>query len=75
MCMIVNFYNSISEENDIAIITLTNDVSFNEASIPACLSKLAEPNANAIATTVGWGLTSYDGVQSRYFISTYSQIL
>ena len=68
-------YHSISEENDIAIITLTKDVTFNKASIPACLSKLAEPNANAIATTVGWGLTSYDGVQSRYLNSTYSQLL
>ena len=59
-------YHFIPESNDIAIVTLKNDVPFNKASIPACLSKFEEPSENESAIVVGWGLTSFDGIQSRY---------
>ena len=61
-----SLYHSIPESNDIAIVTLKNEVPFNKASIPACLSKLEEPIENESAIVVGWGLTSFDGIQSRY---------
>ena len=61
-----SLYHSIPESNDIAIVTLKNEVPFNKASIPACLSKLEEPSENEAAIVVGWGLTSFDGIQSRY---------
>ena len=61
-----SLYHFIPESNDIAIITLKNEVPFNKASIPACLSKLEEPSKNEGAIVVGWGLTSFDGIQSRY---------
>jgi len=60
------FYDSNTESNDIAIVTLKNEVPFKKASIPACLSKLEEPIENESATVVGWGLTSFDGIQSRF---------
>ena len=61
-----SLYHFIPESNDIAIVTLKNEVPFNKASIPACLSKLEEPSENEAAIVVGWGLTSFDGIQSRY---------
>ena len=62
----ISLYHFIPESNDIAIVTLKNEVPFNKASIPACLSKLEEPIENESAIVVGWGLTSFDGIQSRY---------
>ena len=65
-----SLYHFIPESNDIAIVTLKNDVPFKKASIPACLSKFEEPSENESAIVVGWGLTSFDGIQSRYLRRT-----
>ena len=69
-----SLYHSIPESNDIAIVTLKNEVSFKKASIPACLSKLEEPRENESAIVVGWGLTSFDGIQSRYTFETKKNV-
>ena len=51
--------------NDIALLRLSEDVTISKGVMPACLSKEAEPIIGDTVTTIGWGLTSYEGSQSE----------
>lgn len=55
-------YNRRSLKNDIAIITLSSDATFNNDIRPACLPKtVASDLANVDATISGWGTLSSGG--------------
>lgn len=65
-------YNSDNFDNDIALISLKNDVVFNEFAIPVCL-----PNLNLgrllsqegeIGMVSGWGDTRFQGPSSRFLL-------
>lgn len=61
-------YNSIDYVNDIAIIQLSADVTFNNYVQPICLWKSDKTDISEVVgkfgTVVGWGLTQY-GIPSN----------
>ena len=60
--MILNIF--ISVDNDIAIITLKQDIRFDSTKYPACIAT-SEPSAGSKVTVSGWGATSYNGGGSQ----------
>lgn len=70
------FYNPESKQNDIAVITLTREVSFKDAQTirPACLwTKPSIEEKTTIAT--GWGYTTYGGQVSQDLMKVKLDIL
>lgn len=55
-------FNTNNYQNDIALIHLANEVSYNNYVQPACLWDLSNRTNEAIGTVIGWGLTETDTV-------------
>lgn len=60
-------YKSKSKYNDIALLRLETDVTFNEYIRPACLPE--HSSIDLIATATGWGQTEYQS-QSSHLLKT-----
>lgn len=49
-------YNNVSNANDISILTLERDVTFDSNRNPACIPESTEDYIKQNATVVGWGM-------------------
>lgn len=56
-------YNSNTDQNDIAVLKTSTQIQFNVAVGPVCLPTGNNLYENRIVEAVGWGTTSYGGVQ------------
>ena len=74
-------------ENDIALITLENEVQFNEEIQPACLPSPASPSLSSSSSTnlfpdidskgyiAGWGLTKDEDYDSAPYVLQNVQVV
>lgn len=56
-------YNSNSQDNDFAIIRLSEDVTFSDTVMPVCMPDTGKNYDNVPATVTGWGTRSSGGSQ------------
>merc|ERR1739848_511268 len=64
-------YNENTIENDIAILKLSQDVTFSDYVVPACLpSSSSNSYTGQSATVSGWGTTSEGGDTSAFLKET-----
>jgi len=56
-------YNSNNNDNDFALIRLSQDVTFSNSVMPACLPDSTRNYDNVLATVTGWGTLSSGGSQ------------
>merc|ERR1719233_842514 len=57
-------YNSGTQDNDFAIITLSRDVVFSNSVMPACLPSASTNFDSVVATVAGWGTFQSGGSSS-----------
>lgn len=58
---IVNeMYNPLTYQNDIALLELSEPVTYKQHIIPVCLPSKKDNFTGSFATVTGWGRTQYD---------------
>jgi len=58
-------YDRQTQENDIALVRMSDEVTYGQFVQPACLAPPGQDFANRQAYVIGWGTTSFGGSSSR----------